>query len=263
MHAVHTHENTILTIHPPNITKTYQRQQSSQPGRNSASNKDFGETVRGPLGWLIHARSGDKGSNANIEFWVRHQDGYEWMRFLLSTEKIKELLAKEYHNGQIVCNPRFLTNVRVPKTVSNTKWDRFELRNIWGVHFLLPDYLDRGVSSPSTYDFLANNAAEFLRCRHVVAYSLPKPWKTARKGLYTFLLLIPLSYSNENNILFSMLVQDQLGDQVSIGAGVVGLASGDATAFVVSFLVIRVIERPMKKPVVVQTWKVVLIHSGP
>ena len=45
--------------------------------------------------------------------------------------------------------------------------DRFELRNLWAVHFLLHDHLDRGVSSTRTYDFLGKNVAEFLRARHV------------------------------------------------------------------------------------------------
>ncbi len=46
-------------------------------------------------------------------------------------------------------------------------------------------------------------------------------------------------------------------------AGIVGLAGGDASIFEVSLFDIRVMERPTKNPVVVQTWKVVLIHSGP
>jgi hypothetical protein len=114
-HNVHTHDKKTLTIPPPKVTKTYPRQQPNRPWTSSPSTKDFGETVQGPLGWLVHTRFGDKGSNANVGFWVRHQDEYEWMRNLLNTEKIKELLAKEYNNGQIVCNPRFLKIVKIPK----------------------------------------------------------------------------------------------------------------------------------------------------
>ena len=47
------------------------------------------------------------------------------------------------------------------------KQDRFELRNMYAVHFLLHDHLDRGVSCSSTYDFLGKNVAEFLRSKHV------------------------------------------------------------------------------------------------
>lgn len=45
--------------------------------------------------------------------------------------------------------------------------DRFELPNIFAVHFLLHDHLDRGVSCSSTHDVLGKNVAEFLRARHV------------------------------------------------------------------------------------------------
>jgi hypothetical protein len=46
----------------------------------------------------VHARSGGQGSNANVEFWARHQDEFEWMGNLLSAQKIKELLVKEYNH---------------------------------------------------------------------------------------------------------------------------------------------------------------------
>ena len=45
--------------------------------------------------------------------------------------------------------------------------DRFELPNIYAVHFLLHDHLDRGVSCTKSCDFLGKNVAEFLRARHV------------------------------------------------------------------------------------------------
>lgn len=81
---------------------------------------------------------------------MRHQDEYDWMRGLLSVEFMKGLLAKEYNGKQV---------------------DRFELPNIFAVHFLLHDHLDRGANCSSTYDFLAKNVAEFLRSRYV---DLPK-----------------------------------------------------------------------------------------
>ena len=62
----------------------------------------LGETVKGPLGWIVHARSGDKGSNANVGFWVRHRDEWEWLRWVLSVQTMKELLADEYNGKKIV-----------------------------------------------------------------------------------------------------------------------------------------------------------------
>lgn len=71
----------------------------------------FGSTTRCPLGYVVHARSGDKGSDANVGFFVRSRDEWDWLRTLLSTEKIRELLGKDDVGSQIF---------------------RFELPNIWG-----------------------------------------------------------------------------------------------------------------------------------
>jgi hypothetical protein len=100
-HVVRMHDGSPLDIAPPTITRTFPKRQPNRdtslvPAWNS------GQTVRGPLGWLVHARSGDKGSNANVGFWVRHRDEYDWLRWLLSTERLKELLGKEYTGKDIV-----------------------------------------------------------------------------------------------------------------------------------------------------------------
>lgn len=71
----------------------------------------FGPTIRAPLGYVVHARSGDKGSDANVGFFVRHEDEWDWLRSLLSTNKVRQLLGKDDIGNQIF---------------------RFELSNIWG-----------------------------------------------------------------------------------------------------------------------------------
>ena len=38
----------------------------------------------------------DKGSNANVGFWVHNKDEWDWLRSLLSVDTIKQLLADEY-----------------------------------------------------------------------------------------------------------------------------------------------------------------------
>lgn len=153
-------------IAPPAVdkTKTYPSQQPSEAvTANAADLSEFGATVRGPLGWIVHARSGDKGSNANVGFWVRQADEYAWLRTLLSTETIKQLLAKEYKGKQIVST--HTSSLSLPLAYSLK--DRFELPNLRAVHFLLHDHLDRGCNSTRSYDFLAKNVAEFLRARYV------------------------------------------------------------------------------------------------
>ncbi|KAG8627693.1 hypothetical protein KVT40_003566 [Elsinoe batatas] len=149
-HTVNLWHGEEVVIPPPSQTKTYPSQQPDQPVTSSPSTKDYGPTIQGPLGWIVHARSGDKGSDCNVGFWVRRQDEWDWLRTLLSTEKIVDLLADEYNGKKI---------------------DRFELKNMRAVHFLLKDHLDRGVSCSSSYDFLGKNVAEFLRSRWM---ELPK-----------------------------------------------------------------------------------------
>ena len=145
-HKVHLWDGSSFIVPPPSQTRTYPSQQPSEPVAKDLEVVDFGETVRGPLGWIVHARSGDKGSNANVGFWVRFRDEWDWLRGLLSTEKMKTLLQEEYKGKKI---------------------DRFELPNMLAVHFLLHDHLDRGVSCSSSYDFLGKNVAEYLRAKHV------------------------------------------------------------------------------------------------
>ncbi|RDW70499.1 acyclic terpene utilization AtuA family protein [Aspergillus mulundensis] len=136
----------------------------------------FGPTVRGPLGWLCHARSGDKGPDANCGFWVRHADEYTWLCGLLSIETVAILLGDEIRyrpgaktNAEQNARPspspnytRARANVNVTLSI-----ERFELKNLRAVHFLFRNLLDCGVSCTTTVDFLGKNVAEFLRARWV------------------------------------------------------------------------------------------------
>jgi len=47
------------------------------------------------------------------------------------------------------------------------KIDRMEFPNLWAVHFLLHDHLDRGVTANATYDILGKFIVEYLRLKHV------------------------------------------------------------------------------------------------
>jgi hypothetical protein len=150
-----------IPIPPPSKTKTFPERQPSQDTTENPvdlSQEPFGPTQRLPLGSLVHARSGDKGSDCNCGFWVSRkgsqshsQEAYVWLRSLLSTATIKTLLGHEY-------NP-----TRIPKI----EIERFELPNLGAVHFLFRNLLDRGVTSTASVDFLGKNVAEFLRARYV------------------------------------------------------------------------------------------------
>jgi hypothetical protein len=98
-HTVHLWNSEEFEIPPPPDSKIYDRQQPSEPEARGVKTTDWGPTTRGPLGYIAHARSGDKGSNANVGFWVRHRDEWDWLRSTLSIDTIKRLLADEYKLG--------------------------------------------------------------------------------------------------------------------------------------------------------------------
>lgn len=136
---------------------TYERQQPSYETKDPVDLKSFGETVRLPLGRIVLGRSGDKCSDCNCGFFVRHDDEWDWLRSFLTVAKIRELLGSEEDKGKPI--------------------DRFEMPHIKAVHFLLHDHLDRGYDACSTYDTLGKNALEYLRAKTV---DIPK--KFADRG---------------------------------------------------------------------------------
>ncbi|KAK8074216.1 hypothetical protein PG994_005115 [Apiospora phragmitis] len=87
-----------------------------------------------------------RGSNCNVGLFVRDEYEWPWLRSLLTTEKFVELMGDEYAGQKI---------------------DRMEFPNLWAVHFLVKDFLDRGVTANATYDVLGKFLAEFVRCRTV------------------------------------------------------------------------------------------------
>jgi hypothetical protein len=113
---------TVINIPPPSITQEYPREQVSYDTKAPVELVSFGPTTRAPLGYVVMGRSGDKSSNANLGLFVRHDDEWDWLRSLMSVDKLRELLGKDDKNKRI---------------------DRFELPNINAVHFLLKDHLDR------------------------------------------------------------------------------------------------------------------------
>lgn len=146
-HRAHLANGETIDIPPPTETKTYPKYQPTQDiTANTVDLSSFGATVKAPLGTIVHARSGDKGSDCNVGFWVRYADEYAWLRSLLSTDFIKILLAEEYKGGRV---------------------ERCEFPGLRAVHFLLKNHLDRGVSCTMSVDFLGKNCAEYLRCREI------------------------------------------------------------------------------------------------
>lgn len=103
--------NQQIPIPPPSDTVPFVYEQPSFETNAPFDLEVFGPTTRAPLGYVVHARSGDKGSDANVGFFVRHADEWEWLRSVLTIGKIRSLLGKDDVGNKVF---------------------RFELPNIWG-----------------------------------------------------------------------------------------------------------------------------------
>ena len=93
--------NSTIDIAPCLNVVDYPRDQPSYDTADAVDVARFGPTTRGPMGWVIGGRSGDKASDANVGFYVRYDDEWDWLRSLLSIAKVKELLDEEYKGGKV------------------------------------------------------------------------------------------------------------------------------------------------------------------
>lgn len=98
-----------------------------------------------PLGTVAGARSGDKGGNANVGFWVRSEDAYKWLVSYLTVDAMHGLLPE----------------------AAGLEIDRYELPNLMAVNFVIKGLLGEGVSSSTRTDAQAKSLGEFLRAKLV------------------------------------------------------------------------------------------------
>lgn len=135
-----------LDISPPSRTLTEPLVQPSHDPDSPTPLDSFGPTSKIPLGRILYGRAGDKGSNCNVGFFPVHDSAWPWLRSFLTKQCFIDLLADDYR-GQVI--------------------DRMEFPGICAVHFLLHDWLDRGVTANATYDTLGKFVAEYVRCKVV------------------------------------------------------------------------------------------------
>ncbi len=109
-------------------------------------------THRLPLGTFVHARSGDKGGDANIGLWVAHEGRPElyaarvsWLMRLISPDTIRELLPEAADLGV----------------------DVYALPNLGAVNVIIGGLLGDGVAASTRFDPQAKGLGEWLRSRFV------------------------------------------------------------------------------------------------
>jgi len=120
----------------------------------------FGPTNEVPLGDVVWARSGDKGGNMNVGFFVHEDDEYEWLQTYLTRSKLQALLGDDWRDDYFI--------------------ERCELPGIKAVHFVVYGILGRGVSSSTILDSLGKGFADYLRARFV---QLPEAFISRYQGM--------------------------------------------------------------------------------
>jgi hypothetical protein len=128
------------------VPPTFGRDVAPAPAADGPSNDhDWGSCLRGPIGRLVGARSGDKGGNANLGVWARSDAAYEWLCSFLTTDRLRELIPE----------------------AASLEVERFVLPNLRAINFLLVGYLGDGVSSSAKLDPQGKALGEYFRAKVV------------------------------------------------------------------------------------------------
>jgi hypothetical protein len=113
--------------------------------------------VRLPLGTFVHARSGDKGGDANLGLWVAH-DG-------VSTSSTSEKYDARVAWLLSVVTPGFVQEL-LPET-RDLEVEVHALPNLGGVNVVVHELLGRGVAASTRFDPQAKGLGEWARSRLV------------------------------------------------------------------------------------------------
>ncbi len=103
------------------------------------------ETAMAPLGWIVGARSGDKGGDANVGVWAESWEAYSWMVGFLSVSRFQELVPE----------------------AADLEVERHLLPNLSAINFVVRGLLGEGVSSNTRTDPQAKSLGEYLRAKLV------------------------------------------------------------------------------------------------
>jgi hypothetical protein len=114
--------------------------------------------VRLPLGTFVHARSGDKGGDANLGLWVAHDEVSKGSTTgTLYGARVRWLLE--------LVTPEFVRDL-LPETAP-LEIEVFALPNLGGVNVVIHGLLGQGVAASTRFDPQAKGLGEWARSRHV------------------------------------------------------------------------------------------------
>ncbi len=150
-HTVHLPDGTTEVIPDPPVGPRPGAEVSEDPAVTPPIEAVLDDLVtrRVPLGTFVHARSGDKGGDANVGLWVRSGDKQEartqWLAQLVTVDKVRELLPEAADLGVEI----------------------FALPNLHGLNVLIHGLLGDGVAASTRFDPQAKGLGEWLRSRLV------------------------------------------------------------------------------------------------
>ena len=106
-------------------------------------------TRRLPLGTFVHARSGDKGGDANLGLWVvndgspKYADRVTWLTKFISPRKVRDLIPE----------------------AADLDVEVYMLPNLGGVNVIIRGLLGEGVAASTRFDPQAKGLGEWVRSR--------------------------------------------------------------------------------------------------
>lgn len=163
--------HSIITTPPPRFEDLGKRE--SYETRSPVDISSLGPSTHARLGDVVLARSGDKGGNANIGFFIPTQlpsvypassplytEAWDWLRTYLTIPKLQEMFGESWSDKFYI--------------------ERVEFPKIMAVHFVVYGVLGRGVSGSSRLDSFAKGMGDWLRD---VVVEVPVKLLEGRKNL--------------------------------------------------------------------------------
>jgi hypothetical protein len=146
---VHLWDGRVLTIDPPKETGAPEEAEAA--GADDVPDFADSPTRSVPLGTFVHARSGDKGGDANVGLWVGgprdelRDRRVAWLQRLVTPDHVRRMMPE----------------------AKDLDVEVFALPNLGGVNVLVHGLLGDGVAASTRFDPQAKAVGEWLRSRHV------------------------------------------------------------------------------------------------
>ena len=145
-HVVHHHDGTTEHVEP-RVLGGSTADVGPQHARLEPPTRAAQRSRRAPLGTFVHARSGDKGGDANVGLWVSEgrPDRAEWLLGTITPDVVRRLLPE----------------------AEGLDVEVFPLPNLHAVNILIHGLLGEGVAASSRFDPQAKGLGEWMRSRFI------------------------------------------------------------------------------------------------